>query len=327
MNVLDVYFLCIITILGLCIGSFLNVVVLRGFSGESIILPPSKCPICKNKLKWYHNIPLFSFIFLRGKCGFCNAKISIQYPIVELFTALCFISIYLKFGLTINSLFLCGFCVFFILFTVTDLKEQVIFVEHTYLLAILGLIYNFFNINTNTVGLTAFFDSLIGVVVGFLLIESISSIIKLFIKQRAFGEGDSYVLAGLGAILGYQMIFVIFAAAVLLQGILALPIFLHKLFKQKNYLLIFYFILFFVSATIFHFTETLLAFWGIFAFMLYLLILAGILVIELIKRTKKEEKLTTLPFGPALSVVAFLFIFFNINFAIVKEFCAKLLTF
>ena len=74
-----------IFIVGICIGSFLNVVILRGLSGESIVFPSSKCPVCGNKLKWWMNIPVLSYILLRGKCGFCKTKISLQYPIVKSF--------------------------------------------------------------------------------------------------------------------------------------------------------------------------------------------------------------------------------------------------
>ena len=80
--------LAFILIIGLVIGSFLNVVILRTVSGESIVFPASKCPKCNTPLKWYHNIPVLSYIFLRGKCGFCHEPISIQYPIVELLTGI-----------------------------------------------------------------------------------------------------------------------------------------------------------------------------------------------------------------------------------------------
>ena len=79
-----------VLIIGLCIGSFLNVVILRTISGESIVFLSSKCPKCQHPLKWWHNIPVLSYIILRGKCGFCKEHISIQYPIIEIITALVF---------------------------------------------------------------------------------------------------------------------------------------------------------------------------------------------------------------------------------------------
>ena len=80
------YFLFWICLIGLCLGSFYNVVILRSLSEESLVFPPSKCPKCQNRLKPWHNIPVFSYIFLKGKCAFCKEKISIQYPIIELTT-------------------------------------------------------------------------------------------------------------------------------------------------------------------------------------------------------------------------------------------------
>jgi leader peptidase (prepilin peptidase)/N-methyltransferase len=76
----------IVFIFGIMIGSFLNVVIYRIPNGESIVFPASKCQSCQTALKWYHNIPIFSWIALGGKCGFCKEKISAQYPIVELLT-------------------------------------------------------------------------------------------------------------------------------------------------------------------------------------------------------------------------------------------------
>ena len=90
------YILFWVCILGLCLGSFYNVVILRSLSGESIVFPPSKCPKCGNKLKPWHNIPVLSYIFLRGKCAFCKEKISIQYPLIELTTMILFAVSFLK---------------------------------------------------------------------------------------------------------------------------------------------------------------------------------------------------------------------------------------
>ena len=88
---------------GLCCGSFLNVVILRGLAGEGIVFERSRCPVCKNQLKWYMNIPLVSYLFLMGKCGFCKTRISPQYPIVEFVTASLFLISYFVFGFTFKG--------------------------------------------------------------------------------------------------------------------------------------------------------------------------------------------------------------------------------
>ena len=91
--------LFLVGLLGLMIGSFLNVVIYRIPKGESIVFPASHCQSCQTPLKWYHNIPLFSWLFLAGKCAFCKASIAKQYPIVEFITALLFVLLFFKLGL------------------------------------------------------------------------------------------------------------------------------------------------------------------------------------------------------------------------------------
>ncbi len=112
--------------LGTIIGSLLNVVALRGLSGESIILPPSKCPKCGNRLKPWHNIPILSYLFLGGKCAFCHEKISIQYPIVEALTGILAVIVLAKYQLNLTALF--GFILLCILIvmSVTDIREKII---------------------------------------------------------------------------------------------------------------------------------------------------------------------------------------------------------
>jgi len=87
-----------IFILGTVIGSFLNVVIYRIPRGESIVFPASKCQSCQTPLKWWHNIPIFSWLFLRGKCYFCHEKISAQYPVVEFISGVIFAVLFLKLG-------------------------------------------------------------------------------------------------------------------------------------------------------------------------------------------------------------------------------------
>jgi len=95
----DTIYAILAALLGLLIGSFLNVVIYRVPRGENIAFPASHCTACNHPLKWYHNIPVFSWLFLRGKCAFCGEPISRQYPIIELLTSLIWLMIYLKLGM------------------------------------------------------------------------------------------------------------------------------------------------------------------------------------------------------------------------------------
>lgn len=95
---MQIYILIMIFILGVTVGSFLNVCIYRIPRGENISFPPSHCTVCKNSLKPYHLIPIFSYVFLKGKCAYCGEKISIRYPIIEFLNGVIWIIVYFIFG-------------------------------------------------------------------------------------------------------------------------------------------------------------------------------------------------------------------------------------
>ena len=215
---------------GLCFGSFLNVVALRGLSGEDMVFTRSKCPKCGNKLRWYMNIPLLSYIFLRGKCAFCKTRISPQYPIVEFLTALFFLLIYFAFGLTVKSIFLCVIAFFFILLSLTDILETVILDYHAYILTVVGLVYAGFGFSDINI-----VHSIIGAVVGFVAFEALSRVGLLVANVRMFGEGDSLITLALGSIFGAKTLLIIVALSFVVQTACALPVLIINAFKEKKY--------------------------------------------------------------------------------------------
>jgi leader peptidase (prepilin peptidase)/N-methyltransferase len=113
-------------LLGLLIGSFLNVCILRIPREESIVLPPSHCTACGASIKPYDNIPVLSWLMLRGRCRKCKVRISPQYPAVELLTGLLFVGCYLVFGLSIEALKWSVFAALLVVLTVTDLRERIL---------------------------------------------------------------------------------------------------------------------------------------------------------------------------------------------------------
>lgn len=321
-------------VVGICIGSFLNVVVLRAFSGESIVLPPSHCPKCDHKLAWYDNIPLFSYLFLRGKCRYCKEKISLQYPLVELFTGLIFAAIFIKYAalgfslhLLLNLAFLMAAASLMIVLAVTDIKERVIFDVHAYILAGLGLVYNFFNIagvNNTKIHFFAFgFDisiyqafiySILGLIAGAGVMSGIAWICKLIAKKDCFGEGDSYITGALGAFFGISNVIVIFILSILVWGVLCIPMFLYKLFKAKEFKLMSSLILFGVTVVLFGAGEVLKVFDGgwMYWFTYALVVCLGIYCCKQMIasiRSKDGSGLTVLSFGPALVFAAFVVMF------------------
>ena len=159
---LSYYILFWISIIGLCFGSFINVVILRSLSGESLVFPNSKSPKCKTQLKPWHNIPVFSYIFLRGKCAFCKEKISIQYPLIELLTMVLFALSYIKFGFEWKTLFSIIICSTLLIMTMTDLKEKLVDCNIAIGLAIVGLLYNGF---VNHIWLDSIYGLLAGVII------------------------------------------------------------------------------------------------------------------------------------------------------------------
>jgi len=115
-----------IFLLGLVIGSFLNVCILRIPRQESVVLPPSHCPACNASIKPYDNIPVLSWLLLRGRCRKCRARISPMYPLVEFLTGLLFLACYLFFGLSTEFLKWSVFAALLVVLTITDIRERIL---------------------------------------------------------------------------------------------------------------------------------------------------------------------------------------------------------
>lgn len=113
-------------VFGLMIGSFLNVCILRIPRDESVVMPPSHCLACGAGIKPYDNIPVLSWLILRGRCRKCKAKISPQYPAVELLTGLLFVGCYIMFGLSVEALKWAVFAALLVVLTITDLRERIL---------------------------------------------------------------------------------------------------------------------------------------------------------------------------------------------------------
>lgn len=310
---------------GLCIGSFLNVVISRAFSNESIAFPGSKCPLCQKPLKWYHNVPVLSYLFLHGKCAFCEEKISVQYPIVELITGLLFLAVFIKFGIGINTLFILMFVSLFIVLAATDIREKVVFDFHTYTLVILGLIYNLFNFGHLYMGdkviafgnisfgiNNSFIAAIFGVLLGIILMEGFARLGYLLAGTRAFGEGDTYIAAGLGAIFGWKYLITVLVYAFIIQIILTIPVFIKKLYENKDYKTLTAFFFFFLIIFAIKWFEYAKIFNNIIFFGLFTLILCatGIYLCKrILSGLRDKTKLTYLPFGPAMVIGGLITIF------------------
>ncbi len=320
--------LALVFITGLCIGSFLNVVILRTLSEESIVFPASKCPKCQTPLKWWHNIPVLSYIFLRGKCAFCKEPISIQYPIIELITGIIYTILFMKFGVSFDTLFAWIFAALLIVIAGTDIKEKVVYDVHTYTLIGFGLLYAVVVTATaiyqiHVAGTPIEFSkyillnnplsmSILGAIEGALILEICARAGYLVAGTRAFGEGDTFIAAGLGALFGWRTLLVVLALSVLIQVVLFLPIFVKGLIQNKDFKTLISFVLFCAYAITFYSLQhfRIITPENIIIYTIGALILAALGITSCIFIFKglreKPENRTYLPFGPAMVAAAFI---------------------
>lgn len=200
----------LVFIFGAMIGSFLNVVIYRIPKGESIVFPSSKCQSCQNSLKWWHNIPIFSWLFLRGKCYFCKEKISAQYPIVEFLTGIIFVALYFKLGLVWYLPFIAASFAALLALVMIDFKYMAVPDNVNFAALIFALIQPEF--------LSALMYAAIAAG-GLYLIGLLSSLLA---RKEAMGGADVIVAGTMGALLGFPNFFVALFLSALLAMIPAL---------------------------------------------------------------------------------------------------------
>ncbi|MCL2934038.1 MAG: prepilin peptidase [Trichodesmium sp. MAG_R03] len=209
MDLLRIWPLALIVFaLGASIGSFLNVVIYRIPTGLSILWPPSRCPKCDSQLKATENIPILGWLWLRGRCSHCRSPISIRYPVVELITALLFLVVFWKFGITISTL---GYWLFFswlLALSMIDLDTMTLPNPLTQSGLILGLFFQIFttletNFQVNNL-VNYLIIGIIGAVVGLWLFDLISIFGSIAFGQTVMGGGDAKLAAMIGAWLGWK---------------------------------------------------------------------------------------------------------------------------
>ena len=186
-------------LLGAIVGSFLNVVILRlPDQSQSIVYPASHCPLCSAPLSWYENIPLLSYLCLRGKCRHCRALISIQYPIVELMMALLSMAVVYRFQLSPASIGYFFFCAALLVIIFIDIYHQII----PDVISLPGIIVGFiFSLVSDTI---TWQSSIIGILLGGGVLYSVAFLYALVRKIDGMGGGDIKLLAMIGAWLGWQ---------------------------------------------------------------------------------------------------------------------------
>jgi len=187
-------------IVGLAVGSFLNVCIYRIPKGESVVFPSSKCPECGQKIKWHDNIPLLSYLLLRGKCRNCKAPISPIYPIVELLTGVLTALVVCKFSLSFKSLYYLILIYYLIVISFIDMKTFEIPVKPSYFALLLGLFLSPF------VEGHGFKEAVFGASLGAGIILFIIDSYYVFTGKEGMGYGDANILAVIGAFLGWKKV-------------------------------------------------------------------------------------------------------------------------
>ena len=207
---------------GACIGSFLNVCIYRIPIGLSVIKPDSHCPVCKTPIRWYQNIPIFSYLFLSGKCANCGTKISPRYVLVEILVALLFLLAWLKFDLypgarplglipitdfkliPVYWLVIMGL----VLGTFVDFEHMIIPDRVTLGGIVCGLIASVLvpSLHGQTNALPSLIQSGIGLAVGWGSLWSVAVLGEFIFKKEAMGFGDVKLMGAIGAFFGWQAV-------------------------------------------------------------------------------------------------------------------------
>ena len=233
--------------LGLLVGSFLNVVIYRVPEGLNrswkiqakqvldipleqgegerfnILMPPSHCPSCKTAIKPWQNIPILSYVLLKGQCKHCHTAISLRYPLVELLTGLVFAICAWKFGATWTALAAMVFSAYLIAMVFIDADTQLLPDQLTLPLMWGGIVFHLaaYLLQADW-GITTLVDSLLGAIVGYLSLWSIFQLFKLVTGKEGMGYGDFKLLAALGAWLGIGVLPIIIIMSALVGLIFAI---------------------------------------------------------------------------------------------------------
>ena len=211
-----------ITVLGAALGSFLNVLIYRLPEEMSIIFPASHCPHCRKAIRFYDNIPVISYILLKGRCRECHEKISFRYPLVELITAVISLLLFWKFGLTFQYLFSFIFVCALMVITFIDLDHQIIPDVIT-----LPGIPIFFLAAVFAMNLR-FLDAFLGFLIGGGCLYGIAFVYELVTKREGMGGGDIKLLAMIGAFLGWQSLLFVLLVSSLLGAVVGISVMMVK---------------------------------------------------------------------------------------------------
>lgn len=216
----------LIFVFGLVIGSFLNVCIYRIPRGESISFPPSHCTNCGARIRSYDLFPIISYILLKGRCRSCGERISIRYPLMELYVGILFLALYLLYGVSFNLLRFIVLIPFLMVIGVIDLKTTDVYFKMTFSGSIAGIILL---IMSNYFGF-GFWEYIYGALLG----GGVISLIIILTKGMGWGDAEICFLCGL--FLGMRMTLLMLFISFVLGGITGAALILLKKKSRKDYI-------------------------------------------------------------------------------------------
>lgn len=291
----------LVGIMGLCWGSFLNVLIIRTLTQESIIFPPSKCPHCGNLLLWWQKIPIISYYILKGKCNFCSFPISIQYPIIELAGMIIFIFAFIANVSKVDAISVIMILSMFLVLSYTDMKSKKIHPIQTYIIMIAGIIFNRYDI----------INSLIGGIMGAGVISLFMILGLKFFDRETFGVGDILLFGALGCVVGFDKLYIFMLYALLIEFILIMPKYIINLIRLQQLETLKYLILFCGTCLFLYFLKSI-SFFGVKVVLLGVLISMLYFGLKLTKNIiyllKNAEIQSYCPLAPAIALSCLFFL-------------------
>lgn len=209
--VLHIYMYVMVFLYGILIGSFLNVVICRVPRGESFVKVRSHCEGCGYQLKWYDLIPLFSYLFLGGKCRKCKVKISIQHPIIEGVNGILYCVVFWKFGMSVETLIYCLVFSALLALSVIDFRTYEIPRGFEYVIGTLAILYTIWD-----------YQNWLSHVIGFFAVSAMLYALYYISNGAWIGGGDVQLMAVCGLLLGWKLIIAAFLAGCILGSLIHL---------------------------------------------------------------------------------------------------------
>jgi len=215
-----IFFIVFAFIFGAVVGSFLNVCIYRIPAEKSIVSPPSSCPACGHQIRWFENIPIVSFLLLRGRCSTCRIKISLRYPAVEALTGLLFALTFYYFGFSAATIVYLIFVAALVVITFIDLDHQII----PDVISLPGILVGF--VGSFFVPGLFWYASIFGILLGGGSLLAVAWGYEKLTGREGMGGGDIKLLAMFGAFLGWQAVLPVIFLASLAGTLVGVPLML-----------------------------------------------------------------------------------------------------